>query len=164
MSKLTKSKCVACGSSFQKKVDSQKYCSKPCAKKGSMFYRNFSNFMKFWIRLTRWGKKNCQDCGVIFQPTGANSIRCASCKKERKRIGDRERYLRYRQNKGIDHLRALANKRTLKYRNPEYPNYENGLAKRRILKWEKKGFIPELIEIKELQYQINKEIKNQKGQ
>ena len=162
MSKIIK--CECCGVEFEAKRYDAKYCSKSCSNKK----RHKDNFIE-----TKPLIKKCKHCNIKFETKRSNTEHCSKkCITEKWNEANKERKLALL----AEWRERNKDKQKANFKAWYQGNRENSIAA--VAKWGKEnpekvkfysrksslrklGYPEELLEIKELQYQIKKEIKNQ---
>jgi len=147
-------KCECCNVEFEVKSHHAKFCSKKC---NSRFWNEKNRGECFTPIVIK-----CECCGVQFEAKRARTRFCSSeCKDKKYRNENSEKRqaqtVKWKKN---NHERVKLMERKSRAKNRE-KNKESFQAYDRKHYYKKQGYPEELLEIKELQYQIKKEIKNQ---
>jgi hypothetical protein len=161
MSKIIK--CEHCGVEFEAKLITAKYCSSKCK----------DTYRRHKKRNKNYPDKKCDFCEKMFKPKRLDSKLCSrkcmvkewreanpekvAISKKKAREKNKEKY------EAVNQRWREANPEKVKAYSKKWrdENPETARAKVRGSYYRKEGYPEELLEIKELQYQIKKEIKNQ---
>jgi hypothetical protein len=188
MSKIIK--CEHCGVEFEAKSHNTKFCSSKCRGKNrykgnhkiikceqcEAEFKTQGYYTKFCSQKCKskyWNEKirgecftpvtiKCECCAIEFKAKRARTRFCSpECKDKKYRNENLEKRqaqtLEWKKN---NHERVKLMERKSRPKNRE-KNKESFQARERKHSYRKLGYPEELLEIKELQYQIKKEIKNQ---
>ena len=152
-------KCECCGVEFEAKTNNAKLCSRKCmyrswAKKNPEKIKAYKPKFYSKCREKTANKMSriikCECCGVEFEANSHNTKFCSrNCKYQKDKLAHK----RWRQ--------ANPEKQRIYQKKWTEENLETSAVRKRKTAYKQLGYPEELLEIKELQYQIKKEIKNQ---